>query len=630
MNVYNFDNQTITNLQGRIFEAIYRCETFQDQSSLESALQESITQKDQKNQDAVAAALDQLNYKGLCQVINDNKSDGAAKLIDLGKMKNTLSENQEFNPNVFSSIADTQQYLRKDLEPRDAKKEEFEHSKVEQDKDGTFRVTSNKNGEIINNCYMGQKLFNVAYKGKSGLIDLNKKMVYQPGKVSILGAKIQHHNTTLGFMDNALRAGVPCPTYQGQDYNFSKEGFYTKSKGNVQAYRSSMKFMQARDKMINKLYNDYTQDGSVEEFEKSEKLENGNVQNQGVSSNENPENLINQHAQDNVSLEVSGKAAATNDNSDQAKLTVRATSSDPAVTNELTVSSASSLSNNKESEETQTADSQQSSFINTTNRNLYSEKQWHQINSETYKALVNGTPQLSNKEIKMHTATYIKTLKPEHVISLAKEISKYPQTDKQETVVKRDLSLGVLTENTINIKVRPGLPKHLACIEYALFSKDNAIDRNARAVKENGSYKSKAHASGINKRFQNFFRVRNTSNHNEQMANLVNGVSKQLQKYETPQSSSDRNRANQNPGSNNTQSVTNSSSSSSTSVTDSSQAKTNPTASDATNLLKIFMDNNSTPGKNQATEAKGESTRQANTVKQNKADIGQSLRSGAK
>gem|GEM_PF-5452688 len=52
-------------------------------------------------------------------------------------------------------------------------------------------------------------------------------------------------------------------------------------------------------------YNDFfqiglqsmVQPGSVEEFEKSEKLENGNVQNQGVSSNENPENLINQHAQ---------------------------------------------------------------------------------------------------------------------------------------------------------------------------------------------------------------------------------------------------------------------------------------------------------------------------------------------
>jgi hypothetical protein len=52
-------------------------------------------------------------------------------------------------------------------------------------------------------------------------------------------------------------------------------------------------------------YNDFfqiglqsmVQPGSVEEFEKSEKLENGNVQNQGVSSNENPENLINHHAQ---------------------------------------------------------------------------------------------------------------------------------------------------------------------------------------------------------------------------------------------------------------------------------------------------------------------------------------------
>jgi hypothetical protein len=43
------------------------------------------------------------------------------------------------------------------------------------------------------------------------------------------------------------------------------------------------------------LLNQQPKDGSVEEFEKSEKLENGNVQNQGVSSNENPKNLINQH-----------------------------------------------------------------------------------------------------------------------------------------------------------------------------------------------------------------------------------------------------------------------------------------------------------------------------------------------
>jgi hypothetical protein len=37
-------------------------------------------------------------------------------------------------------------------------------------------------------------------------------------------------------------------------------------------------------------------DGSVEKSEKSEELENGNVQNQDGSSNENPENLIDQHA----------------------------------------------------------------------------------------------------------------------------------------------------------------------------------------------------------------------------------------------------------------------------------------------------------------------------------------------
>jgi|GEM_PF-6490667 hypothetical protein len=36
--------------------------------------------------------------------------------------------------------------------------------------------------------------------------------------------------------------------------------------------------------------------GSIKEYEKSDELENKNEQNQGVSSNENPENLINQHA----------------------------------------------------------------------------------------------------------------------------------------------------------------------------------------------------------------------------------------------------------------------------------------------------------------------------------------------
>jgi|GEM_PF-5377568 hypothetical protein len=56
-------------------------------------------------------------------------------------------------------------------------------------------------------------------------------------------------------------------------------------------------------------------DGSVEKSEKSEELENGNVQNQDGSSNENPENLIDQHAHDISKLSTEGSIKSP-DNSD--------------------------------------------------------------------------------------------------------------------------------------------------------------------------------------------------------------------------------------------------------------------------------------------------------------------------
>ncbi|MDB2592715.1 hypothetical protein N9Y17_03300 [Gammaproteobacteria bacterium] len=440
-----------SHIDAKVLQAIQIGKTFTDSQALKNFLTQAASNKD----DAITAqqvevALENEKIESLLQTLNNEQLSGQAKLntIAAGSLVFSEAEAQEDQPSALQSAAQKQKYDAEALKPRNAELDNLEQNDIRQNADGALQIQTDQYGKVADNRRMGQKLFDKIYK-EGGLINLNKKVDYTPGTTTNpVGWKSTHHETSKGFHENTLRAGVPCPMYN------SKE----KPSSAVTLMRD---FMEARDEKIKELYQNHL---------------TANQDKQGSSLTVN-NTIQNDH------LDVENDAQV------------------PSIT--------------------------------TTNRNLLSPQEWHNVNLETFKQQIplDGDEKLSNQQIKDMTATYIKTLTPEHVVKLAEEIALYPEQEvvKEMTRPKRDPSSGTMTNETYNVivKERTDMPKHLQYIEDALFTPDVAINPSARAVIKDGKVEAKEHASGWNQKIQNLIGNRNTSNDKEQIAQLVDGVCKE-------------------------------------------------------------------------------------------------------
>jgi hypothetical protein len=430
-------------IEGKIFDAIQNG-NIKDADALKQYIQR---QSDAKDLNAITAEIDNLitdqNKAELDNRLSNQSTSAAEKLTAIGSLVFSNAEAQEDDqPSALQSAAQKQKYDEDALKPRNAELDNIEQNSIGRNVDDALQIQTDKYGKVFDNRRMGQKLFDKIYK-EGGLINLNKKVAFTPGATTNpVGWKSTHHETSKGFYENALRAGVPCPMYS------SKE----KSSSAVSLMRD---FMQARDQKIKELYQNHPKENQGEQ--------DGDL-------------------------------------------------------------SINSLSASKDTLEV--ANNEQAPSITTTNRNLLSPQEWHNVNLETFKQQVNPGEgkKLSDKKIKDMTATYLKTLTPEHVVELAEEIAVCPT---KNITVENTRVVGALNNPQVQHyeEQKEVLQKdHLQYIKEALFTPDVAIDPSARAVIKDGKIEAKEHASGLNQKIQNLIGIRNTSNDKEQIAQLVRGV----------------------------------------------------------------------------------------------------------
>jgi hypothetical protein len=438
-------------IEGKIFDAIQN--GIKDADTLKQYIKR---QSNAKDLDAITAEIGTYitgeKQNELNNHLSNQSTSAAEKLTAIGSLVFSNAEAQEDDqPSALQSAAQKQKYDEEALKPRNAELDNLEQNDIRQNADGALQIQTDKYGKVADNRRMGQKLFDKIYRpNEGGLINLNKKVTYTPGTTTNpVGWKSTHHETSKGFYENALRAGVPCPMYN------SKEKLSS-------AVSLMQNFMLDRDQKIKELYENHL---------------TANQDKQGSDL------AINSSVASNDKLEV--------------------------------------------------ANNEQAPSITTTNRNLLSPQEWHNVNLKTFKQQVEPgeSKKLSNQQIKDMTATYIKTLTPEHVVKLAEKIAEYEEKNvvKEKTCTKQGTSSSTKKNEKYNVTVkeRTGMPEHLQYIEDALFKEDVTINRNARAVIKDGKIKAKEHASGWNQKIQNSFGNRNTSNDKEQIAQLVRGVCKE-------------------------------------------------------------------------------------------------------
>ncbi|MDB2592397.1 hypothetical protein N9Y17_01655, partial [Gammaproteobacteria bacterium] len=233
---------------GRIYQAILSDQKFNSVDAFKHFLSDG--QKSELS--ALAASIDQQEkMERVCLIIN-SEAPGLTKLEKLSSL-HTKGERIDFKD--FKSISEVQQSVSQKLETKDEKKDKTDSSKIGKDEDGNFQVKPKKNGRIVDNRYNGQKLFNRAYEKKDAKtpIDLNKKMTYTTGYTSFLGNKFRHHKTTEGFLENAVKAGVPCPICTQENLNKESKTMIEFITKRYKKSKIMIDFMKKRDGVISRM-----------------------------------------------------------------------------------------------------------------------------------------------------------------------------------------------------------------------------------------------------------------------------------------------------------------------------------------------------------------------------------------
>jgi hypothetical protein len=234
---------------GRIYQAILSDQKFNSVDALKHFLSD-----DQKSElSALAASIDQQEkMERVCLIINSE----APGLTKLEKLSSLHTKDEKIDFKGFKFISEVQQSVSQKLETKDEKKDKTDSSTIGKDEDGNFQVKSKKkNGRIVDNRYNGQKLFNKAYEKKDAktLIDLNKKMTYTTGYTSFLGNKFRHHKTTEGFLENAVKAGVPCPICTQENLNKESKTMIEFITKRYKKSKIMIDFMKKRDGVISSM-----------------------------------------------------------------------------------------------------------------------------------------------------------------------------------------------------------------------------------------------------------------------------------------------------------------------------------------------------------------------------------------